>query len=66
MKKYTIAIVFLILSIITYATYHIIGQNIAEDGTLKEPFILIPLTYSFFGISLVSFIVVLSKNQLKK
>ncbi|MGF7056960.1 hypothetical protein HNR33_000627 [Brassicibacter mesophilus] len=34
-------------------TYNIIGQEVAPDGTLVEPFFLIPLSYLFIAIGIV-------------
>jgi hypothetical protein len=36
---------FLLLAVVTGFSYIAIGQEIAADGTLVEPFALIPLTY---------------------
>ena len=52
----TAAGVFFILAIITGVSYAAIGQEIAADGTLVEPFALIPLTYlaTLIGVVLLA------------
>lgn len=66
MKKYIVPIIFLILSGITYTLYHLKGQEVLEDGTLKESFGFIPLTYLFIAGFVISTIVILIKNASKK
>ncbi|MBE9488331.1 MAG: DUF3955 domain-containing protein [Bacteroidetes bacterium] len=53
MKKYIFALLFFGLSVCCVLAFNIIGQEIAEDGTLIEPFFLIPLFYIFFLIGMV-------------
>ncbi len=48
MKKYLTSIIFIILSIGCFTSYAIIGSHILEDGTLVEPFALIPIGFLFF------------------
>lgn len=51
-KKYLIAIIPFILGISCFGIYNIIGSHIAPDGTLVEPFFLLPIGRAcvFIGI----------------
>lgn len=51
MKKYAITSAF--LGIICFASYFIIGATVLEDGTLNEPFALLPMGYFFVFVSIV-------------
>lgn len=53
MKKYTVALISLVLSILCGVAYNIIGSEVAADGTLIEPFFLIPMSYLFLAIAVV-------------
>lgn len=58
MKKYTISLATLALAILCVISYQIIGSEISADGTLIEPFFLIPMGYLFLLISLISSITI--------
>ena len=51
-KKFLILIPF-IIGIGCMVAYSIIGSEIATDGTLLEPFYLIPMGYLFFAIGII-------------
>ncbi|MFA9395044.1 MAG: DUF3955 domain-containing protein [Halodesulfovibrio sp.] len=55
--KNKIAWLFLIASLVCGISYNVIGSHIDENGFLIEPFFLIPLTWLFFFISMLSFII---------
>jgi hypothetical protein len=55
--KNKIAWLFLIASLVCGISYSVIGSHIDENGFLIEPFFLIPLTWLFFFISMLSFII---------
>lgn len=58
MKKIRlIPIISFVLGIICVISFRIIGSEIAPDGTLVEPFALIPISYLFFFIGIISIIV---------
>ncbi len=57
MKKYILPGIPFILGIVCAISYAIIGSEVAADGTLIEPFFLIPLTYLFFAIGIVGLII---------
>lgn len=57
MKKYLFTMIPFILGIICFVSYNIIGSEIAPDGTLIEPFGLIPIGFLLISLSIiVSFI----------
>ncbi|WP_053956713.1 DUF3955 domain-containing protein [Inediibacterium massiliense] len=53
MKKYLLSFISLIIGISCLVTYHIIGSEVAPDGTLLEPFFLIPISYFFIAIGII-------------
>lgn len=56
MKKIIYSLPF-ILGICCFIAFNIIGSEVAPDGTLVEPFFLIPIAYLFFFIGIVSLII---------
>lgn len=73
MKKYIFSLVCLIISILCLVSYNVIGAEVLLDGTLKEPFFLIPTAYLFLLIFIVSIVVIKinyvyksKKNNLKE
>ncbi|MBF9017741.1 MULTISPECIES: DUF3955 domain-containing protein [unclassified Oceanispirochaeta] len=67
MKKITIiSITTFIISLICLISFRIIGSSIAEDGTLVEPFGLIPIGYMFLIISIVSGVAAITKSAIYK
>ncbi|MTI65620.1 MAG: DUF3955 domain-containing protein [Firmicutes bacterium] len=52
MKNFFALIIFIIGSGCAII-YNIIGSEVSSDGTLVEPFFLIPLSYFFIAISIV-------------
>lgn len=54
MKQYTLTLISLAITFACGFAYQIIGSEIASDGTLIEPFFLIPISYMFLAISLIS------------
>lgn len=53
MKKYLFAAVPFLLWIGCIYAYNAVGSHIAPDGTLVEPFFLIPLGYLFFALGII-------------
>lgn len=53
MKKNIPALMSLIIGIGCFVTYSIIGSEVAADGTLLEPFFLIPIGYLFLAIGII-------------
>ncbi|WP_121639595.1 DUF3955 domain-containing protein [Virgibacillus sp. Bac330] len=54
-KKMILASSPILLGVICLMSYYIIGARVTEDGVLKEPFFLIPLSFLFIfsGITLL-------------
>lgn len=55
MKKYTLALI--LLGIGCIVSFNIIGSTVASDGTLVEPFYLLPMGYSLVAIGIISLFV---------
>ncbi|MBU3087138.1 DUF3955 domain-containing protein [Clostridium gasigenes] len=58
MKKYILALIPFIIGVVCFITFEIIGSEVAADGTLVEPFFLIPIGFLFLAISVIIAIVV--------
>ncbi|WP_346887657.1 DUF3955 domain-containing protein [Clostridium sp. UBA1056] len=54
MKKYLVSLISIFISIICIISYNIIGSEVLADGTLVEPFFLIPLGWLFFAIGIIA------------
>ena len=61
MKKYMVSIIFLVLGVGSFIAYTLMGAEVLADGTLKEPFYLLPVGYTLLfsavlaaGISFVT------------
>lgn len=65
-KKYLLVIIPILLGVICFISYNVIGSKIAQDGTLVEPFWLIPLGYLFSLIGIIALIVIIIKWKFKK
>ncbi|AIK37186.1 DUF3955 domain-containing protein [Bacillus pseudomycoides] len=57
MKKYILPLIPFILGIGSLVSYNTIGSKVASDGTLVEPFYLLPMGYAFLAISIISLFV---------
>ena len=53
MKKYLLALIPFIGGIGCWVAYAIIGSEVAPDGTLLEPFFLIPFGYLFMATGML-------------
>ena len=56
-KRYLIAIIPFVLGIGCFITYNVIGAEITADGTLVEPFVLLPLGWGLIVVGIVCSIV---------
>lgn len=56
MKKYKVSLFLFSLVILCILAFNMIGSEVAADGTLIEPFFLIPTAYLFAFLGLASFI----------
>lgn len=68
MKKYIPTIVFFSLAVICGETFNVIGSKVLEDGTLSEPFFLVPMMWLFIFIACITGGVtfILSRRQRKQ
>jgi len=64
-KKHIISIISFLATIGCVIAYEVIGSTVQPDGMLSEPFYLIPLTYFFLTIAVISTIFSLIKNKRK-
>ncbi|SHM89696.1 Protein of unknown function [Anaerosporobacter mobilis DSM 15930] len=66
MKKYLLNVIPFIIAGICFLSYNVIGSEVLADGTLSEPFYLIPMAYLFVLIGLVWLIVNVVSLFIKK
>ena len=59
MKKYFIIFIPFIISIGCFLFYSLIGSKISSNGTLIEPFFLVPIGWFFFFITIISSLLLL-------
>jgi len=48
-----LAYLFISLAIIFMLTFNLIGSEVDENGTLQEPFFLIPFSYLSFALGII-------------
>ena len=65
-KKYLLASTPVFLGAVCLIIYSMIGSKVAPDGTLEEPFFLIPLSYLFVFVGIISVLFVATISMLKK
>ncbi|MBB6713878.1 DUF3955 domain-containing protein [Clostridium gasigenes] len=53
MKKYILALIPFIIGVGCFIAFSIIGSEVAADGTLVEPFALLPIGFLFLAISII-------------
>ncbi|MGH1328993.1 DUF3955 domain-containing protein [Bacillus pretiosus] len=61
MKKYILTLIPFILGIECVVSYNAIGSKVASDGTLVKAFYLLPMSYSFLAIGIISLFI--NKNK---
>lgn len=66
MKKYILSLISFIISFGCIVAYNIIGSKVAEDGTLIEPFFLIPMAWLFVAIAVLSGVVIFVSASFRK
>lgn len=66
MKKSLFAAVPFLLWIGCICAYNAVGSHIAPDGTLVEPFFLIPLGYLFFTLGVICITVAALRALVRK
>jgi len=53
-KSYLFAVVPLVLSIGCLVAFHVMGAHVAPDGTLVEPFGLVPMGFALFLVGMLA------------
>ncbi|CEI72440.1 MULTISPECIES: DUF3955 domain-containing protein [Romboutsia] len=66
MKKYILNLIPFIISIGCFVSFNFIGSEVAPDGTLVEPFFLIPIGYLFLFIGIIGVLVRVGLNYFKR
>lgn len=64
-KKYLLASTPIFLGIICAIAYTIIGSRVEPDGTLVEPFFLIPLAYLFIFSGIILILLMATISMIK-
>lgn len=62
MKKYLFSIISIIISLGCIITFNFIGSEVLPDGTLSEPFFLIPIGFLFAILAVISAVRKMIKN----
>ncbi|MFF2288284.1 DUF3955 domain-containing protein [Peribacillus butanolivorans] len=65
-KKYLLASTPIFLGVICMISYFMIGSRVEPDGTLVEPFFLMPLSYLFVFIGIIAFLFVATISVFNK
>ena len=58
-----LAYLFISLAIIFMLTFNLIGSEVDENGTLQEPFFLIPFSYLRFALGIILAIISVIKKK---
>jgi len=58
-----LAYLFISLAIIFMLTFNLIGSEVDENGTLQEPFFLIPFSYLSFALGIIFAIISVIKKK---
>ncbi|MEQ6049208.1 DUF3955 domain-containing protein [Lysinibacillus capsici] len=66
MKKYIFASMPIILGVLSFLIFMVKGSNVALDGTLEEPFFLIPIGFLLLFIGFICVVGVALKSVIKK
>ncbi len=59
------SILFFLGAFLSWGAYQLIGQEVDAQGVLREPFFLIPLTWLFIGLGLLSALLFLLMRMVK-
>jgi hypothetical protein len=66
MKKYLISTILIFVGILCLVSFNIIGSEVATDGTLTEPFFLIPLGFLSLILGILTNLVLSIKALIRK
>ncbi|MBM7713972.1 DUF3955 domain-containing protein [Siminovitchia sp. FSL H7-0308] len=64
-KRFLLALLPIVAGVICLISYEVIGAEVEADGTLKEPFFLIPISFLllFSGIAALLFVTIVTAIQ---
>ncbi|MGL5256546.1 MAG: DUF3955 domain-containing protein [Proteocatella sp.] len=65
MKKYLVSIIFVLIGVACSISYNIIGSEVAADGTLVEPFFLIPIGFLSIFLSIITGLIISLKARFR-
>ena len=65
-NKYLLAATPIVLGVLCLIIYSMMGSSVAPDGTLAEPFFLLPLSYLFVFSGVISVLFVATLSMFKK
>ena len=65
-NKYLLAATPIVLGVLCLVIYSMMGSSIAPDGRLVEPFFLLPLSYLFVFIGIISVLFMAILSMFKK
>lgn len=66
MKKYIFASMPSILGVLSFLIFMVKGSNVAPDGTLEEPFFIIPIGFLLLFIGVICVVGVALNSVIKK
>ena len=63
LKNYWLSCVLFALGVVCLVAYNIIGSSVDDEGMLVESFFLIPLSYVFQALGIITFAVTLLRKR---
>ena len=57
-RTYLVPLLFLLLGLACHVAFGIIGSHVAPDGTLIEPFFLLPIGYLLCALGIITGLIV--------
>lgn len=66
MKKYIFSLIIFVVGLSFIAAFIIVGSQVLEDGTVIEPFFLLPIGWLFIGISVILSIIIFAISYTRK
>ncbi|MCY6356345.1 DUF3955 domain-containing protein [Clostridium sp. ZS2-4] len=64
-KRNPLTLISFIMGFGCFVAFNIIGSEVAPDGTLIEPFGLLPIGYLFIAIGIINLIISFFRNRKK-
>ena len=57
-RTYLVPLLFLLLGLACHVAFGIIGSHVAPDGTLIEPFFLLPIGYLLYALGIITGLII--------